>query len=292
MPHHASTSRALSPHEAQVERIYTENSVGFDGLHDGYLNFGLWEPGVANYLQAAEHLVRTLAEPLGLTSSARLLDVACGRGTQDLFVDRTFGPLQIDAVDVTRVHVEDARRRAALAGRAAEVRFHHASATQLPFDDGTFTHALAIEGPVHFDTRERFAAEAHRCLEPGGRIAIADYVLHRAPRNAVERAVLSATLSLWKIPVANAVTSHEYRAMLARVGFEAVTLREVGQWTIPGYYREQCRLDLRLHKLRSQGLVVGGLGFAVDIAAYAAFRLGLIEYVLVHARKPPRAGAA
>jgi hypothetical protein len=60
----------------------------------------------------------------------------------------------------------------------------------------------------------------------------------------------------------------------------------VGEKTMPGYYREQARLDFRLHKIRTQGFVVGGLGFALDLACFQAYRMGLIDYVLVSGRKP------
>lgn len=271
--------------EHAVEGIYTSNAVGFDGSHDGYLNFGLWGDDVTDYVAAAENLVRTLGRSLGLRPGARLLDVACGRGTQDLFLDREFGPLEIDAVDVTEIHVLDGKRRAETAGRGASIRFHHATATALPFADASFTHALAIEGPIHFDTREQFVREAYRCLEPGGHFALADYVVKRAPRDAVSRSVLRATAALWRIPIANQIDITRYQRMMCEAGFSDVHIHEVGARTIPGYFVEQSRPAFRARKVREQGFLWGGIGFVVDLAVYAAFKLGLIEYVLVTARK-------
>lgn len=271
--------------EAVVENAYTENARGHDEIHQGYLNFGLWEHGVSQYVTAAENLVHRLGSWLELRPGHRLLDVACGMGTQDLYLNRKFGPLEIDALDVTWTHVEEGRRRAMKHGLEDSLRFHHGTAVHLPFKDATFTHALSIEGPIHFDTRERFFGEVRRVLKPGGGFALADYVLKRAPANRFERWVLDATTSLWKIPRANVWTSRKYFAKLEKHAFVDIHIEEVGDLTIPGYYYEQRRPTFRMHKIRTQGLMTGGLGFVIDIAAYRAYRLGLIDYILVSARK-------
>jgi ubiquinone/menaquinone biosynthesis C-methylase UbiE len=272
--------------ESEVERIYTANAVNHDDIHQGYLNFGLWEPGITRYIDAAENMVSRLAQDIALRPGSQLLDVACGMGTQDVFLHQKFGPLTIDALDVTRVHVEEGRKRAAAAGLSRDVRFHHGTATELPFENASFTHVMSIEGPVHFKTRERFVQEAFRCLKPGGRLGMADYTLKRLPTNRLEKFVLDSTLSLWKIPVENSVNRFGYASMLKRSGFTQVSVKEVGEYTYPGYYFEQRNPAFRLHKIRTQGFYHGGLGFIIDIAAYRAYRMGLIDYALVKATKP------
>ena len=133
------------------------------------MNFGFWEDGTTAYVQAAERMVERLGELVGLAPGARVIDAACGRGTQDLYLLARFGALSVDAIDVTRNNVALAMAQAAARVGPGELRFHHASATRLPFPDASFSHALCIEAAHHFDTREAYLREAFRVLVPGGR---------------------------------------------------------------------------------------------------------------------------
>jgi microcystin synthetase protein McyJ len=252
------------------------------------LNFGLWEEGVGDYLGAAENMVRRMGALLGLDGESRLLDVGCGMGSQDLYLLREFDALSIDALDVTWPHVEHARRRARTAGCEARVRFHHGTATSIPFPGESFTHVLSIEAPEHFDTREDFLREAHRVLAPGGVVAFADYTLKREPRNALERFVVEAARKLWKVPRLNVITSDVYREQMEGAGFTNVTVEEVGRLTIPGYYREQRRPETIRELTKIRGVVAGRLGWVIDIAVLKAYEMGLMEYVFVRAEKPAR----
>src|SRR5258705_13944693 len=119
-------------------------------------------------------------------------------GTQDIYLLNNFAPQSIDGLDVTWKHIEHGRRRSREAGAEDRVRFHHGTAIQLPFADGSFTHVLSIEGPEHFDTREKFLHEANRVLQPGGIIAMADFIVKNPPRNPIEKLVAEAARKLWR----------------------------------------------------------------------------------------------
>lgn len=272
-------------HESAVERFYSRGVHGETEIHRGYLNFGLWEDGIEDYVEAAEALVRRLGEEVGLGPRARLLDVGCGTGTQDIYLQRRFGPLQIDAVDVTWPHVERARRRARADGFAHCVRFHHGSATRLSFPDGTFTQLIGIEGPVHFLTRRAFFDEAHRVLAAGGVMGLADYALVRRPRGAIENALFDVARALWKVPRENVCTTEEYQEQLLAAGFCDVRVESFGPRTFPGYYREQRRPDFRREMERLQGKLLARVGTLINRAAYRAYEIGLVDYLLVRAAK-------
>jgi hypothetical protein len=65
-------------HERAVERFYAQGGNADTEVHSGYLNFGLWEAGVGDYVEAAEQLVHRVATLAGMGPGARVLDVACG----------------------------------------------------------------------------------------------------------------------------------------------------------------------------------------------------------------------
>jgi SAM-dependent methyltransferase len=272
--------------ERAVERLYGHHDPSAADSHDGYLNFGLWENGITDYVTAAEHMVMRMGELLELAPGSRLLDAAPGRGAQDFALQRRFGPLEIDAVDVTWKHVEAARARAAAHAGPGKLRFHHGSATQLPFDDARFTHALCLEAAHHFDTREQFFREAFRVLAPGGRLAMADYALVREPRPGWQRAVFRSVCGIWSVPAANVVSVDGYADLLQRIGFTDVRMQLVGALTFPGYWREQRRLERRREVLRIRGRIGAAIGTAMNYGLVQLYEQGWVEYVLVSARKP------
>jgi microcystin synthetase protein McyJ len=277
----------LTGHERMIDRLYGHGGPALaNDSHRGYMNFGLWDQGITDYPRAAERMVERLGELLGLAPGARLLDAACGRGSQDIFLLDRFGALSIDALDLTRRNVAVATAQAAARIGAGELRVHHGSATRLAFPDGQFSHALCVEAAHHFDTREQFLREAFRVLAPGGRIALADIVLRRLPRTASERALVGAAAALWRIPRANQVTIDGYRAGFTRTGFRIESIEEVSARTIPGYYRAQLAPARRRELVASRGRLGATVGAVMNFGAYRVYEAGLLDYVLVSAARP------
>jgi len=270
-----------SAHERKVENLYASGVENFANWHNGYLNFGLWENGNTDYIKAAENLVHRMGSILGLNETSKLLDVAPGMGTQDIYLLENFAPESIDGLDVTWKHIEHGRRRSREADAEDRVRFHHGTAIELPFPDNNFTHVLSIEGPEHFDTREKFLHEAHRVLQPGGVIAMADFIVKNKPRNPVEKLVAEAARKLWQVPRANIYAGEVYREKMEAAGFVNVEIDEIGAAVIPGYYHEQMRPETIRAISKIRGYVTARLGLLLDVAVYRGFTMGLLEYVLV-----------
>jgi erythromycin 3''-O-methyltransferase len=272
---------SASAHERKVENLYSGGIENYADWHNGYLNFGLWEEGIADYIKAAENLVHRMGTLLGLNETSKLLDVAPGMGTQDIYLSQNFSPISIDGLDVTWGHIEHGRRRAREAHLEDRVRFHHGTAIELPFPDGSFSHVLSIEGPEHFDTREKFLHEARRVLRPGGIIAMADFIVKNPPRNPLQKLVAEAARKLWQVPRANVYKAAVYKQKMQEAGFEDIEIKEIGVSVIPGYYFEQMRPETIRAISKIRGFALARLGLLLDVAVYRGFTMGLLEYVLV-----------
>jgi SAM-dependent methyltransferase len=100
---------------------------------------------------------------------------------------------------------------------------------------------IALECAFHFDTRERFFAEAARLLRPGGRLVLADSIPSgpdvnpwRHPLRALLNDAIRAALA---VPRANVYPREVYAAKLAAAGFEAVQVESIRDKVFPGWYR-------------------------------------------------------
>src|SRR5687768_6743770 len=89
-----STSTSTS-YERTIDRLYGHVADGAPDSHGGYLNFGLWEPGIRDYVSAAENMVARLWQLLEPGPGARILDAGCGRGAQDFALLRLAGDVEI-----------------------------------------------------------------------------------------------------------------------------------------------------------------------------------------------------
>ncbi len=110
--------------------------------------------------------------------------------------------------------------------------------------------------------KDRVLAEAFRVLKPGGRLAISDIVVRGETPAAIRRSV-----ELWIGCVAGALEETEYRAGLAKAGFEAIDLEPTRIY----------RVDDAREFLAGAGIDVDAVSGAVDGKFMSAF---------VRARKP------
>ena len=110
--------------------------------------------------------------------------------------------------------------------------------------------------------KDRVLAEAFRVLKPGGRLAISDIVVRGETPAAIRRGV-----ELWIGCVAGALEENEYRARLAKAGFEAIDLEPTRIYHV----------DDAREFLAGAGIDVDAVSGAVDGKFMSAF---------VRARKP------
>ncbi|MCW0392671.1 MULTISPECIES: glycosyltransferase [Xanthomonas] len=98
-----------------------------------------------------------------LARGRRVLDVACGEGYGSALLADVADA--VDGVDIAADAVSGARHTY---GSRANLRFHEASATELPFADASFDVVISFETVEHLLEQERMLEELRRVLKPDG----------------------------------------------------------------------------------------------------------------------------
>jgi SAM-dependent methyltransferase len=107
-----------------------------------------------------------------------VLDLGSGPGLDSLLVARRVGPTgQVVGVDLCREMVEKARRNASLLG-LSNAEFLHAGIEKLPLPDGAVDVVISNGVFNLCPDKPAVLAEAFRMLRLGGRLQMADILLH------------------------------------------------------------------------------------------------------------------
>ncbi|MFJ4657998.1 SAM-dependent methyltransferase [Nocardia sp. NPDC088792] len=176
------------PTGQRVGRVYDivgpQNLFGEDSL---FINLGYWHDAPESLDEASRDLARLVAREAGLGPDDIQLDVGFGYGDQDFLWAREYGPKEIIGMNIATEQIDIAARRAAELGLSDRIRFEYGSAIDLPRADASCTKVTALESAFHFPSRAQFFAEAHRVLQPGGKLVTADITVRR---NAITEPML------------------------------------------------------------------------------------------------------
>jgi SAM-dependent methyltransferase len=130
----------------------------------------------------ADLLLQLASRQVGEPGDLAFLDVGCGPGETDSFLDGRVGSLT--GVDVSSGMIERARRR----NPGVEYRDYRAG-ERIPYDDGSFDVCFAICVLHHVppDQRQGLVAEMKRLCRPGGLLLL----LEHNPLNPLTRKAVS-----------------------------------------------------------------------------------------------------
>ena len=265
-----------------AETVY--ESLGpdfFVALAPGWLNLGLWDGDggdPAEAPMAVRRLVETIAREL--PSGGDVLDVGNGLAEQDPLIACVASTRSLTAVNITRSQLVAGAPRLAEAGAWGV----HADATRLPLRDGSFDGVISVEAAFHFPSRAAFFAEAWRVLRPGGVLTMSDIPTARMPRTPGEGLAAFTQLRVWGLGSHAAATADEIVGLALDAGFVDVRAQSVGDRVIgPALRFVRDRLD------RGAGDVPRSYHFAVRLMLRQVdllWRRGVLDYLLLHGRKP------
>ncbi|CAM3752047.1 class I SAM-dependent methyltransferase [Kibdelosporangium persicum] len=260
-----------------------------------YLNFGYWVDGCEIVDDACEAMVDLVGRAAELKPGDRVLDAGFGYGEQDVRWLETTGVSEIVGVNITPLHVREARRLAQAKGVADRVRFLQGSATELTFGAETFDKVVSIEALVQFAPRQKFLEHAHRVLRPNGIFAVTDII----PLTAQENQTPTAAKQKWEkdsffngTSKENWYAADEYSRRLTALGFTDVTIRSIRDDVWEPWRRYMVsRIDDPAFKARISRMIYPTYRkYLLDEVGQrvAGQPMAQADYVLVVARKPER----
>jgi ubiquinone/menaquinone biosynthesis C-methylase UbiE len=284
---------SMEAHERNVEKFYTKGSKrllndgeGVKHKEEGFISFGYWENDSDTYLDAARRLLKFVIENSGVKKAERILNVACGYGTESFAYFDSFKPKEVVGIDITQVHVDYANEQSRKKGLSKKVKFIHGDAVELKdFPDNHFSHIMGIEGPAHFNTRERFFKSANRVLKDGGEILLTDIILGKKYRswNPFHNLILRLGARGWVVPMANGVNEEQYRRQLEHSGFQVEFIRCIGDRVFPGYAQSFSHPS-RKDDQKMGAVTAFGFKLIGKFLGYA-YKKGWIEYIYMKAKK-------
>ncbi len=277
----------MTTHEKKVEKFYSHGSALRSLQSAGFLSFGLWRDDTLDYQQAAEDLLKMLLENEKPLNRGTILNVACGYGTETFEIYRRLSPENIIAIDITQAHIDFARKRAEDLHLADKIVFERQDACILPYQPGSFAYIIGIEGPAHFNTREKFLRRSFDVLEPGGVLLLTDIIVNRAKAEGqpMNFWIGRRAANLWHMPKANWMTIPEIVQLLESVGFKVDIARSMGERVYPGFSRNNTKMPSIINAIKTRGIFIGlGLTFISWLLGWA-FRRDMIDYAFIRAVK-------
>ena len=191
-----------------------------------------------------------------------VLDLGSGGGIDVLLSARRVGPTgKAYGLDMTDEMLALARENQRKAG-VDNAEFLKGEIEAIPLPDDS-VDVIISNCVINLSAdKDRVFAEALRVLRPGGRLAVSDVVVRGEVPSQIRRSI-----ELWIGCVAGALEEEEYRAKLAKAGFEAIDLEPT-----------------RIYRVEDARELLAGAG--IDADAIAPQVDGKFMSAFVRARKP------
>ena len=166
--------------ERDTELFYDTEDALYRSFWDeeGSLHWGVFDDSTGDdFLQACANLNGLMAHMSGIGAESRVLDLGCGNGNTSIWLGGSFG-CRVTGIDISSVRIGNAMGDLDKQPQDVGLRvgFEKASATDLPFGDGAFTHVWSQAIIYHVHDKAKALEEAYRVLGDGGVFVFDDLI--------------------------------------------------------------------------------------------------------------------
>ena len=214
--------------EQETESYYDAEDAIYRAVwdEDGSVHWGYFDETTGtDFLKGCANLDRIMVDRGRIDAKAKALDLGCGNGTTAIWLAGYAG-CNVTGIDLSGVRVDNAkdareRQEAQLRDRLA---FEKASATDLPFADGQFSHVWSQAVIYHVPDKRRVLSEVYRVLADGGIFVFDDLVKPtqqvspEAQRFVYDRLLYDTEFSF-----------ESYQEALQAQGFELLEVEDISQ---------------------------------------------------------------
>ena len=120
---------------------------------------------------------KELIKLANFTPDMHIIDVGCGVGGSTRRLSHEVG-CTVTGIDLSDEYIDAAERLTQLLKMEGRVKFHAASALELPFDDNSFDGAWSIQMNMNVEDKLGWLKELYRVLKPGGRAVLYEVCGH------------------------------------------------------------------------------------------------------------------
>ena len=212
--------------EADTEAFYdSEDSLyrsfwdSEGSLHWGYFE-NLSEAKTEDFITACKRWNEYMLSESGIRKDSRVLDLGCGNGNTAIWLSQQTG-CEVVGVDLSGVRIDNAKTKAQQ-HPSLKLEFVKASATDLPFEEGSFTHIWSQAVLYHVHDRHQALREAYRVLEEGGTFIFDDLISPTPEINEMARKYVYDRLLFEPI-----FSLDSYKEFLSELGFMVLATKDL-----------------------------------------------------------------
>ena len=271
--------------ENDTERFYDAEDALYRSFWDseGSLHWGLFDETTGDdFLKACVNLNRMMAQEARIETGSHILDLGCGNGNTSIWLAQQWG-CQVTGIDLSGVRIDNAR--ADLSGRPESirerVRFEKCSATDLPFEDGSFSHVWSQATIYHVPDKDTTLKEAYRTMKPGGLMVFDDLIKPKPDISADARKYVYDRLLF-----DTDYSFQGYQEALEKTGFQVEDARDLSSH-LRRSYQHLHMMASEQKDLNPEALVPLAAAYTQMVAAIEAKDLGWAFYVARKAIRTP-----
>jgi tocopherol O-methyltransferase len=212
---------------ADVARHYDELDIPYRRIWGEHVHHGYWRTGRETPAEAAEALVRLVAERLELEPGQSVVDIGCGYGATAGWLAGHHGA-EVTGFTVSEAQAAVGRTRPGFTCRVRDWLDNGLA-------DSSFDAAYAIESSEHMVDKNRFFGEAHRVLKPGGRFVVCAWLEGEGATPWQVKHLLEPICREGRLPSMG--SRADYEALAREAGFRLLGYDDISRevrrtWTI------------------------------------------------------------
>ena len=224
-----------------MSEFHDLSEIALNREGEAWGNLGYWRDA-RDYSSACRALAMRLGQAAQLDGNSVVMDAGFGCGDQIALWREHYQVGQIFGVNQSRSQTDYARRTLPKKGYDLNVGalrtgdIDDDKQWQFSAADQPVNRVLALDCVYHFPSRQRFLGKAFHRLQPGGRIAVTDFVLAGGRKDSPwKQLILRTMLKLSHIPVANMESEEDYISGLQKTGFEQVAMEDISAPVMAGF---------------------------------------------------------